>query len=414
MLENIKLSLQSIWAHKLRSILTMLGVIIGLAAIIAIVSLIQSSSEALKKEIVGGANNSLELSFAPEAEFSGAGGEGYTGEERPPEYMTEISQEKIDEMKNIPGMKNVVVSYNSWGSVFRENISSEVDIRAVNSDYFHLNTMKITTGRGFNQSDYASGSQGIVLNQFAYDTLFPEGDGIGKIIEYAGYPFRIIGVMEPTGDTAKEWSMMYGEEEMGAAYVTTKNWPLIQESINPSPTVMIQTEKTDDLQRIAEEAAALLNADLPESDFIYGVYNMGNIDEEIEEFNKAQFYLLGGIASISLLVGGIGVMNIMLVSVTERTREIGIKKALGARRGTILWQFLVEAMVLTLLGGCIGIGLGIGIGVGLTNMAGYPYIISIPAILGGLSFSILIGVIFGIVPAIKASKLDPIEALRYE
>ncbi|WP_099225327.1 ABC transporter permease [Listeria costaricensis] len=410
MLENIKLSLQSIWAHKLRSILTMLGVIIGLAAIIAIVSLIEGSSEALKKEIVGGSNNTLELSFATKAELNSPDGSGVTGNEKMPAYMEEISDAQIDELKGIDGMKNVLVSYNAWGRMYRHNQGVDMDIRAVTPGYFDIYPTKVIEGRNLSPQDYQNSSQRVVLNDFAYQSLFPEGDGLMKMVEFNGTPFQVVGVVK----LSKAFTNTYGGEDYAMAFVPSGNWPQIQGNVNPQPTISVQSEKTDDLQRVAEEASAILNASLPESDYMYGVYNMGDMDGQIEEFNQAQFFLLGGIASISLLVGGIGVMNIMLVSVTERTREIGIKKALGARRGTILMQFLTEAMVLTLLGGCIGIGAGLGIAAGLTNMMAYPFIISIPAILGGLAFSLLIGVVFGLVPAIKASKLNPIEALRYE
>ncbi|WP_239256737.1 ABC transporter permease [Listeria ilorinensis] len=410
MLENIKLSLQSIWAHKLRSILTMLGVIIGLAAIIAIVSLIEGSSEALKKEIVGGSNNTLELSFATKAEFNSPDGSGTTGNEKMPDYMEAISEAQIDELKAIDGLKNVLVSYNAWGKMYRHNRGVDMDIRAVTPDYFTIYPTKGIKGRQLSQQDYLNNSQRVILNEFAYQSLFPDGDGLMKMVEFNGTPYQVVGVVK----LSKAFTNAYGGEDYAMAFVPSGNWPQIQGNIDPQPTISVQAEKTDDLQRVAEEASAILNASLPESDYMYGVYNMGDMDGQIEEFNQAQFYLLGGIASISLLVGGIGVMNIMLVSVTERTREIGIKKALGARRGTILMQFLTEAMVLTLLGGCIGVGAGLGIAAGLTNMMAYPFIVSIPAILGGLAFSLLIGIVFGLVPAIKASKLDPIEALRYE
>ncbi len=411
MIENLRLSFQSIWSHKLRSILTMLGVIIGIAAIIAIVSIIQGVTDDMKKNAFGGSNNTINLEFGPEMQFQME----YKGEmsSTPPPYMNDISKDTINKARTVPGLKNIAVYYIGYGDVFSKEKYSSSQIYAVDGDYFLINEVKLLKGRAFNKFDYQHMGQTIILNESAYSTLFPMDDGLGKLVEMFGQPYLVIGVLK---ETSAEYNMMamYGKD-MGTGYVTKNNWRSITGTLDATPTITIQTEKTDDLKKVADEAAAILNNDIPQpTDFVFGTYDMGNFEAEIEEFQRGVLLLLGGIASISLLVGGIGVMNIMLVSVTERTREIGIKKALGAKRSTILFQFLTEAVVLTLLGGVLGVLGGIGATKIIANIMDRQAVFSIEAILAGLGFSIFVGIVFGLLPAVKASKLNPIEALRYE
>ncbi|MEI5993580.1 hypothetical protein A5880_001127 [Enterococcus sp. 4G2_DIV0659] len=261
----------------------------------------------------------------------------------------------------------------------------------------------------FTDLDYTGSQQSIIMNKKAYDSYFPEGSGVGKYVEINGYPFQVVGVYEDIDNKEQ----MPGFER-NSAIVPISQWDKITNELNPEPRVIIQTETTDQLKNKGLETADVLNTLMPESDYEFGIRDSANIEKQIEDFNRSNFLLLTGIASISLIVGGIGVMNIMLVSVTERTREIGVKKALGARRKVILEQFLVESVTLTVFGGILGIFVGIGIGKAVTSIMNYPYMVSPLAIVGSLAFCSIIGIVFGLMPAIKASKLDPIEALRYE
>lgn len=263
-----------------------------------------------------------------------------------------------------------------------------------------------------NVNDYNNKQQTVVLEESLYNTLFKNKNGIGSFIEIKGLPYKVVGVVKQKESQSTGMFSMGGNSLK--AFTSYLNWSKYMGTLNPIPTVMVKTEEADNLQETAQALADKLNKQLPKSDYLFGIYNSNDIEQKVDAYAKSQFQLLGGIASISLLVGGIGVMNIMLVSVTERTREIGIKKALGARRKTILQQFLLESTVLTIVGGLLGIVFGLIGSKIATNILNYPYYISMIAILGSLLFSIVIGLIFGLLPAMKASKLDPIEALRYE
>lgn len=263
-----------------------------------------------------------------------------------------------------------------------------------------------------NVNDYNNKQQTVVLEESLYNTLFKNKNGIGSFIEIKGLPYKVVGVVKQKESQSTGMFSMGGNSLK--AFTSYLNWSKYMGTLNPIPTVMVKTEEADNLQETAQALADKLNKQLPKSDYLFGIYNSNDIEQKVDAYAKSQFQLLGGIASISLLVGGIGVMNIMLASVTERTREIGIKKALGARRKTILQQFLLESTVLTIVGGLLGIVFGLIGSKIATNILNYPYYISMIAILGSLLFSIVIGLIFGLLPAMKASKLDPIEALRYE
>ncbi|WP_420685960.1 ABC transporter permease, partial [Bacillus cereus] len=273
-------------------------------------------------------------------------------------------------------------------------------------EYFVANKVKLLKGRSLNDVDIEQGNNVIMISSGVEKKIFKSENPIGKIMELKGQPMQIIGVYK-----AEEGFMEIGDSE---ALIPLSLWPTLYgtEEIN---SISVQAKNVDNLDDAGKKTANVLNSRKPiEFTGKYEVMNLKEIQESISQMTNIMTMIIGGIASISLIVGGIGVMNIMLVSVTERTREIGIRKALGATRGKILLQFLIEAVMLTLLGGLVGIGLGYSGAYIVSSIAKWPPLVSWNVVVGGVLFSMVLGIIFGLIPANKAAKLDPIEALRYE
>lgn len=402
MIENIRLSFQSIFAHKMRSILTMLGVIIGIMAIIVIVSLIEGLSERTKQEMIGGGANTIAVMFQPKENNDGG---------TPPPDLPPINEDKLQQIRDQELVKNISVFFENQAEGFYLNKPSYPMIRGIDSTYFDLFPTQLVSGRMLTSSELTSQKNVAMINEVMQNELFPGEDAVGKIIEIQSVPFRVAGVYKKKGDDS---SMMFEEWSQPEMFVSKNIWPMLY-GFGNSPNILVQAHKADDLQDAGMTASSILNQDLPENtDWGYSIPNMKEIMEQLKELNRVFMLLLGGIASISLLVGGIGVMNIMLVSVTERTREIGIKKALGAPRSVILFQFITESAVLTSMGGIIGILLGLGISKAVSYFISFPFVISMPAIIGSVLFSMFVGILFGLLPSIKASRMNPIEALSHE
>ncbi|WP_368505019.1 ABC transporter permease [Alkalihalophilus sp. As8PL] len=408
MLENIRISFQSIFAHKLRSTLTMLGVIIGIAAIIAIVSMIEGQSEALKSNLVGMGNNTINVVY----EESSMMGEGFYNTSS---YLSAppVKDETIEQIRSLDMVSGISLYHESWSApAFHLTHFSYPQSIGVDEAYFDLFPVTLLEGRQLTEKELLGTAQVVMINEDVQSELFPETSPIGQFLEVKGMPFRVVG----TFTDKSEDSLFYGDWTEPKMYFPRGVWPLI-EGFDAPTQIAVQATSSEHIQEAGMLAADFLNNDLSAFEMetaMYNVMDLQAIAEEIAAFNMAFALLLGGIASISLLVGGIGVMNIMLVSVTERTREIGIKKALGAKRHIILMQFLTEAIVLTSIGGMLGIAGGIGIAKIISTIIGMPFMISIPAIIGSLVFSMLVGIVFGILPSVKASNLQPVDALRYE
>lgn len=406
MLENIRASFQSIWNHKLRSSLTMLGVIIGIAAVIAIFAIVEGGSEQLKSNLVGMGNNTINVVFEEPNMY---GEEGMWGGETSYKTAPPIQEEAIEEILTYENVTGMSVYYEGWGEVYHLTNASYPRLFGIDERYLDMFPSTIVEGHAFDNA-YESYSQVALINDVVRDELFPDGNAVGQKIDISGIPFQVVGVFSNYNEEeANEW---YYPEPL--IYLPKNIWPLIQ-GFDAPMQVAVQANSSDSLQEVGMLTADRLNTDLPpfETAF-YQVVDLERIMEEMAQYNRTFAFILGGIASISLLVGGIGVMNIMLVSVTERTREIGIKKALGAKRRVILSQFLTEAIVLTSIGGVMGILLGVGIAKVVSELANLPFFVSIPAVIGSFLFSMLIGIVFGLLPSIKASKLQPVEALRYD
>ncbi|MDG4658563.1 ABC transporter permease [Ectobacillus antri] len=395
--DSIKIAFSSIWAHKLRSALTMLGIIIGVGSIITVVAIGQGGEAALKSQIVGDGNNTISLQFKPKDESMFAMVE-YTA--------PTFTQDSLFQIQSVPEVKYVIPVNSSFEQLSHNENTSSVQITGITQDYFAINKIKVTKGRSLTGNDFAQANNVVMLNEQAAKELYGEENPIGKVIEVKMQPFEIIGVYKGNDEffglgfpymllPLSIWPVMYGSDEI--------------------QSITLQAKSPDLMETAGQKAVDVLNFN--KSDELEGKYEVQNLEEikkGISKVTTIMTSIIGGIAGISLLVGGIGVMNIMLVSVTERTREIGIRKALGATRGKILLQFLIEAMMLTLLGGIIGIGLGVGGAYIVSTFAKWPPLVSGQVVLGGVLFSMTLGIIFGLIPANKAAKLDPIEALRYE
>ncbi|MFJ8356812.1 ABC transporter permease [Bacillus paramycoides] len=397
LLDSIKIALSSILAHKLRSALTMLGIIIGVGSIITVVAIGQGGEAALKSQFVGSGNQTVPIHYSPDMNDP-------FGMDMP--EAPKITEEDIFEIKKIPEIAHIVTTNSSMESLDIEDKKEMVSVTGLDSEYFAVNKVKLLKGRSLQEADVEQGNNVVMISKHMEEKVFKDVNPVGKIIEMKGQPMQIIGVYKSDNEF-----MGMGSSE---ALVPISLWPTLYGK-DEIQNISVQAKHVDNLEKAGKKAADVLNSRKPsDATGKYEVMNLKEIQESISKMTNIMTMIIGGIAGISLVVGGIGVMNIMLVSVTERTREIGIRKALGATRGKILLQFLIEAVMLTLLGGLIGIGLGYGGAYIVSTFAKWPPLVSWEVVVGGVLFSMTLGIIFGLMPANKAAKLDPIEALRYE
>ena len=415
MTENIRLAFQGIWGHKMRSVLTMLGIIIGIAAIITIVSTIQGTNEQIKENLIGAGNNVVTVQL-------NQGGYPYDLNWNDiPDGVRTITEKTRQELEQIRGVERVSLYYSRsyCERLFYRNAQYNGSVLGVDENYLGVYGYQVKSGRGFTRRDFEDCRKVMLVDGNAVRSLFGGEDPVGKSVELCGDVFTVVGVVAlseefaPTINSMQDYQL-YMNTSSGAAYIPSTTWPTAFRFDEPQ-SVAIKVESTDTMTTAGQEAAQLLTQKQivsTDSKFDYRSQDMLEQAQQLQKMSQSTNTQLIWIASISLLVGGIGVMNIMLVSVTERTAEIGLKKAIGAKKKRILLQFLTESAVLTSLGGLIGVISGIILAQLISGMMQIPVSISFPAIAVAVVFSTLIGVVFGMLPAIQAANLNPIEALR--
>jgi len=416
MKENIRLAFQGIWGHKMRSVLTMLGIIIGIAAIITIVSTIQGTNEQIKENLIGAGNNVVTVQLHQNKNV-------YQMNWNPiPQGVRTITEKTRQELEQIDGVETVSLytSRSYVDQLYYRNTQFNGEVYGIDRHYLSAYGYQIKKGRGFVEGDFAQCRKVALVDGNAVATLFGGGDPIGKVLELKGDTFTVVGVVSlseefaPVINSMKDYQM-YADTSAGSVFLPDRTWPTAYLFDEPQ-SVAIKVENTDVMTTAGQEAAELLTnrqiVNSAESEFSYRSQDMLEQAQQLQKMSEATNTQLIWIASISLLVGGLGVMHIMLVSVTERTAEIGLKKAIGAKKKQILLQFLTEAAVLTTLGGIVGVASGVVLAQLISGIMQIPVAISVPAILISAVFSTLIGVVFGLLPATQAANLNPIDALR--
>ncbi|MBR2811696.1 MAG: ABC transporter permease [Solobacterium sp.] len=418
MIENIRLSFRGILSHKLRSALTMLGIIIGIAAIITIVSTIEGTNRQIQQNLIGAGQNNVTIRLVQ-------GDWEYTYDMGVPDGITVFDEESTrKQLMEINGVVNASVfrRRNDYDGIYHMSTSLNGGyVYGIDPSYFSTTGYAIRTGRGITADDVKHFRKVCILDEQSNETLFDGGDPLGRSIEIRGEPFTVIGTavlkdsFEPTINSLEDY-YLYHQQSSGAVYIPTSVWPLLYQYDEPQSAI-IRCETTNDMTTAGKEAEDLLNNLQTANNgdtYSYKAEDLMQQARNIQQLAQSTNMMLIWIAAISLLVGGIGLMNIMLVSVTERTSEIGLKKAIGAKKKAILGQFLTEAVVLTSLGGILGVLAGIGLAQLINRINGAPVVFSPEAALLAVVFSMGIGILAGILPARTAANLDPIEALRRE
>ena len=415
MLENIGLSFQSVWAHKIRSFLTMLGIIIGIASIITIVSTIKGTNEQIKKNLIGSGVNVVVINlykddYEYEMQYEGV-----------PEGVRPVTAEDVAALKEIDRVSGVAVFHkrNYAENVYYQNTAYSGSVYGVDQAYFPIYGLTLQSGRGFTETDFSRFRKVVIVDESVAGSLFGGAGPINKTIEIQGEPFTVIGVVTekqsftPVINSIDDY-YTYMQTEGGRIYIPETTWPVVYRFDEPQ-SVAVGVKTTDDMTAVGKQAAEYLTSSLVSAQsFSYRSQDLLEQAKQLQELSSSTNRQLIWIAGISLIVGGIGVMNIMLVTVSERTREIGLKKAIGAKKNRILRQFLTEAAVLTSLGGVIGVITGIILAKVLSLLMQTPSAVSVPAIIISVGFSTVIGIAFGLIPAVKAANLNPIDALRRE
>lgn len=443
MLENIRLAFRGIWSHKMRSFLTMLGIIIGIASIISIASTIQGTNEQIKQNLIGAGNNNVDVRlYQGESE--------YWMDNGLPDNISVISDEQKEKIRSLEGVESATF-YNrrgyADGITYRNTSLDSGSVYGVDAEFLKTKGYVIQNGRDFVERDFKEFRKVVLLDDVAVQTLFPGDNPVGKTIELRGEPFTVVGCIrksdafEPVINSLEDYNT-YNQNTNGIVLIPDSTWPVVYNYDEPEE-VSVMASETDLMSSVGKKVEDIMNRAVTgqtgsgmidsEEEMMDGAGNSGNdssgtdsrkvsykaadllktvknLQKVSENTNKQLLW----IASISLLVGGIGVMNIMLVSVTERTSEIGLKKAIGARKNRILWQFLTEAAVLTSIGGVLGVIAGVILSQVISKMSQTPVAISVPVSVLAVVFSMAIGIIFGLLPSIKAANLNPIDALRHE
>ena len=400
----LKISLKSLGRNMIRSILTMLGIIIGVAAVITMVSLGQGAQRQVQEEIAAMGTNTLWIRAGSRRSWGIRSGSGTMNTLNAADFEA-IAQE-------VPTVQAVSPSASTMAQVVFGNQNWNTRIEGYNEQYPLLRNWPLTQGSFFEESHVKTASRVAVLGQTVVDELFGGGDPVGQTIRVKNLPFQVMGVLKKKG--ANNWGRDQ-DDTIIVPYTTVQK--KFQGGVLYVQSGLISAVSARASFAAQEQITALLRqrhdlGSAQANDF--RVRNLSEFAERAEATNRIMTNLLASIAAVSLLVGGIGIMNIMLVSVTERTREIGIRMAIGARPGHVRIQFLAEAIVLCLVGGFIGLGMGLGGSVLVSQAMGWPTQISPNSIVVSIIFSAAIGVFFGYYPAHKAARLDPIDALHYE
>ena len=403
MLPNaLLIAIKEIRRNILRSILTILGIVIGVASVIAMVMIGDGTTANVTANIEKLGSNMLNVRIGQEKR----------GAPRDDNSAKPFKNEDITAIKNeVANLKGVTAENSSMANVVFGNKSNSSLIVGTTNDYFVIKDWEVEQGRIFEESEQQSGKSVCILGTTVVKNIFGDENPIGATIRFKNFPCTVIGVLASKGASS------FGRDQDEVVITPLKMYQRkIQGNLDVS-TIIVSVMEEKYIEDAKAQIISLMqdrrSVKVGEADNFH-IRDMKDILNTMTSTTKMLTYLLGSIAAISLLVGGIGIMNIMLVSVTERTREIGIRLAIGAMQSEVLLQFLIEAIVLSTWGGIIGIFLGLGVGYGVVQIFELPYIINTQIILISFIFSTLIGVVFGYFPARKAARLNPIDALRYE
>ncbi len=401
--ECFRIAIQGLFANKLRAVLTMLGIIIGVASVIIMIALGQGVGKANQETIRRLGTNVL--SVFPNQQQRGGVSQGLGSSQT-------LKMEDSDAIKkNCPSVKEVAPEVRGRGiRVKFQNQNTTTEVMGSTPNYFGIRNLPLAEGKYFDDDDVKRRAKVAVIGDNIRQTIFGDIQPTGKTMKVGSQNFKVIGVIQPRGGTG-----FRNPDDMIVVPVTTAMLRVFsQDFLNGITVQATSDEKMDQARQELEASIAKTQKVRPDEPSPVRVFSQSDLAENAAQQSQFMTMLLAGIALVSLIVGGIGIMNIMLVSVTERTREIGIRKAIGAKRRDILLQFMIESITMSLVGGLIGIGVGILGSIQMQNGAGFPMLLSLPPMILSFAFSAVVGIFFGIYPAIKASGLNPREALRYE
>jgi putative ABC transport system permease protein len=404
--QALRIALRALRINKMRSFLTMLGIIIGIAAVIAMMAVGSGASYVISQQIASIGSNILLVipgSTTSSGIRTGSGG-----------VQTLKAADARAMMTDCPSVELAAPVIRSSGQIVYGNQNWSTLLMGTTPEMFEIREWPVVSGRSISSSDVDGAAKTCVIGRTIAQTLFGDEDPLGKMIRIKKVPFIVIGILETKGQSPQ------GTDQDDVIFVplrTAQRKLMGSQFPDTVGSILVKAKSEELLPKAEKEINDLLNqrhriTNGKEPDFT--VRNLSEILAVAEQSSTAMSLLLGAVASISLIVGGIGIMNIMLVSVTERTREIGIRMAIGAKKKDILLQFLTEAVLLTVLGGLIGIGLGAGGATIVSKILSWPTMISPVAVTVAVLFSGAVGIFFGFYPARKAAGLNPIEALRYE
>lgn len=404
-IETFEESVSVLRVNRMRTLLSILGIVIGIGSVIALMALGEASQKSVTQRIQSLGSNLLIIR-------PGSQQQGFL--RSAPSQNTTLTYKDVQDIKSskrITTISDVSAEYSSRFQVAYERNNTNVQVVGVTANYFQVRNIEVETGRVFETADIDNFEKVAIIGPTVSEDLFGKGvNPLGQNVRIGGTAYRIVGVTKEKGQTGFGNSdelvyvsittgqkVLFGNTYVSTAYAVAKDQKTMEAALNQVGFLLLELHGIKNVE---------------DADFT--ITSQEDVIETISEVTKTFTTLLTGIAAISLVVGGIGIMNIMLVTVTERTREVGLRKSLGAKKRAIISQFLMEAVILTLIGGLIGVILGLGVSIVVTKKMGLPNVISLESIFLSVGVATVIGILFGWYPARKASNLQPIEALRYE